>query len=290
MRQPNPYVIAVRAPDSGIKQLENNEWKIVSEPYAMESLCKQTALKLMPFVTSKCKGDIAVYEFDVATQRLQGSPRMVGRNGQAVRAELPDDLSKVNEYEESVKIELDDLVDKHSLIGEYHFGKFTRRTDLEVIARRSMTKGVVNAMANYVLETNARMMSAFAVLSVVVFGVAIIVGHGLQHGATEIKALAERKQIDDMITIANVDSRQIRALRDGAMEALRPHPKRPGWLQLIRVYPASYGVWIDVILEISETNYRATNGKYMETDAPWRTKEEIPKEPKGIHDPFKSQA
>lgn len=281
------YVIAVRAPGSGIEKLMGNDWMVVSEPYGSEGLCKNMAMKLMPFITTKGMGDIAVYAYDRDKQRLVGEPRLVGRNGQATRVELLKDLTLIKDYDQEVKEQLEDLSGKFTLDGEYQLGRFAAQPRRE--PPKSALRRAAESFGNYVIATNARIVSATAIAIVVTFATAIVIGNGLQRGAKEFKALAAGKQVETMLTFAGTSSRHITAIQNGAMEVVRPNAKRPGYMQLVRLYPAPYGFWVDVLQDIREVDYKRAGSILAPHDAPWRTPEEIPTSPPGIHDPFASK-
>lgn len=269
----NPYVIAVRAPTSGIKEFEDGSWRVVSEHFNNDRLCVEQARQLMPYVITRGGGQVAVYEYDLASQRLKNKPLTIGRSALNKDFVLPKDHTEIADYEAAVAEKLNSNSNQYGAAhGDYAYGRLRDAKFAQAARKQSMAKTI----SDFAFATTERMLATCAIMTVIALSSAIVLNTAVRNGHDHVKAAMTPKS---GVTLAEsgMDERQVEALRNGAVEVVRPAPGRPYYTQVVRIYPTDYGQWVDVIEDMPMALYASGKYRAQKSAVPWRTPDQIPK-------------
>ena len=270
----NPYVVAVRAPDSGIKEFEDGSWRIVSEHFASDRLCVDHARQLMPYVITRGGGQVAVYEYDLATQRLKTKPLTLGRSGHKAKDfVLPKDHTEIAPYEPPVAEKLNQNSNQYGAAhGDYAYG----RLRADAFGKKAEEKATIaQVISDFAFATTERMLATTAIITVIALSSAIVLHSAVKHGQERLNEAVNPRAGKTLLEMG-MDPKQLAAIKNGAIEMTRPAPGRPFYTQVVRVYPTEYGQWNDIIDDVPTAVYNTGRYKSSKDSVPWRTPEQIP--------------
>lgn len=264
------YIVAVRAPNSGIEGMADGSWHIVTDAVGSYWTERRRAVAMIPYVVQS-GGELVMYEIDANDRIVGGVPLCVGRGAKAIVLPEADQINAINE---AISSAVHAKSQEHALGGIYRWDPGAARE--RAVRRRNsrLRQAIADGDISFFFGDRARM--ALAALGTVVCCAGMIAGilaipDRPKAEPPRIASAADSVREVRVTTEADYDPRYLASLRSGAYEAVRPVKGKPGMVELVRIYPdGGNGVGReDVIEQFPETAYRAAKGRLAPNKMPW---------------------
>lgn len=234
------YVVAVRAPKSGIPGMGDGSWHIVTDTVGNLWAEKRKAVAMIPYIVS-AGGELVMYEVDRNNRVVGGAPICIGRSGtESKKLKLPE-ASEINAINELISNEVHTKSREYTSGGVYGYERLpqTHVPMLSLHARLRQRLGLRPSTA-LAIHRHRKELSWLggSVAAVAAFAVSMAVFTS----TPQVSGTAPR--IDAEVRIlheSDFEPGHLEALRGGAFQAIRHVKDDPDTMEVVRIYPEPDG-------------------------------------------------
>ena len=266
------YIVAVRAPDSGIEGMADGSWHIVTDVRGNYWNERRKAVTMIPYVV-KSGGELVMYEIDDKDRIVGGVPVCVGRGVKAITLPEADEINAINE---AIANAVHEKSQEHALNGIYRWDpaamreRTVRRKGSRL--RQAFADGDMSYLLGDKLQFAAASILALACCAGIMAGAYALFDQGkdVPTGSRSISYAVSNSEVR-ITSEDDYDPRYLASIRSGAYQAVRPVKGDPEMVELVRVYPdGGNGTPREEILErFPLSAYRAAKGKLAPVMMPW---------------------
>lgn len=258
------YVVAVRAPKSGIEGMADGSWHIVTDVVGNRWTERRRAVAMIPYVVS-AGGELVMYEIDKNDRIVGGVPICIGRGPTSVKLPVADEINAINE---AIANSVHTLSKEFALGGIYHYERLRREDRLRNLKPKLRDGSERNVLRSVVKD--GRAVAGFAVAMLLGLGT---IGYFVQgsNARTVLETGVSRPNTEVRVTTeADYDPRYLASLRSGAFQKIRPNKDHPEMMEVIRVYPEADGkVREEIVQRFPAELYRRAPGRIPASKIPW---------------------